>query len=161
MSMKKNWKLLFASYDWCCQDFAVINIKYAMKYTAICIKKRSVYFFQKIRTHLVETIESSECRGHLLGQSFVSSGCGRCLLQDEDHSGSYPLSFLGLCRTCSGTSPERFWSGPELVGSWESCQDVITHLISGFLSYWTLETTSLWPFPQIPQKLELGSPLVI
>ena len=37
------------------------------------------------------------CRGGLLGQSFVSSGHGRGPLQDEDHSGSRPRSFLGLC----------------------------------------------------------------
>ena len=31
-----------------------------------------------------------------LGQTFASSGCGRCLFQDEDHSGSRPHSFLAL-----------------------------------------------------------------
>ena len=36
------------------------------------------------------------CRGLLLDQRFVSSGCGRCPLQDEDHSGNRPYSFPGL-----------------------------------------------------------------
>ena len=39
---------------------------------------------------------------HLLGQSFASSVCVRCLLQDEGHSGSRPYSFLGLCQMRSG-----------------------------------------------------------
>ena len=39
---------------------------------------------------------TSDCRGHLLGQSFVSSGCWRCLLQDEGYSGSRPHLFPGL-----------------------------------------------------------------
>ena len=42
------------------------------------------------------------CRGHLLGQSFVSSDRGRGPLQDEDHSGSRPLSFPGLYLMRSG-----------------------------------------------------------
>ena len=42
---------------------------------------------------------------------------GRCLLQDEDHSGSRPHSFPGLRHMRSGTSPERFQSGPELAAS--------------------------------------------
>ena len=50
----------------------------------------------------------SPCRSQLLGQSFVWSGCGRCLLQDEDHSGSRPHSFPGFPRLCSGMFPERF-----------------------------------------------------
>ena len=73
------------------------------------------------------------CRGHLLGQSFASSGCGRCLLQDEDHSGSRPHSFPGLYSMHSGTSPERFRSGPELAGSRESRQGVLMRLVGGFL----------------------------
>ena len=97
------------------------------------------------------------CRGHLLGQSFVSSGWGRCLLQDEDHSGSRPHSFPGSCYMRSGTSAEQFRSGPELAGSWESHQDLITRLVWGFSSYWTLETISLWLFPELPQRLELYS----
>ena len=47
-----------------------------------------------------------DCRGQLLGQSFVSSGSARGLLQDEDHSGSHPHSFPGLCHMRCGTSPE-------------------------------------------------------
>ena len=57
------------------------------------------------------------CRGLVLGQSFVSSDSKRCLFQDEDHSGSRPQLFPGLCRMRSGTSPERFRSSPELAGS--------------------------------------------
>ena len=59
----------------------------------------------------------SPCRGLILGQSFPSSGCGRCLLQDEDHSGSPGHSFSGLYWMRSGTSPERFRSGFEVAGS--------------------------------------------
>ena len=65
----------------------------------------------------------------------MSSGFGRCLLQDEDQSGSRPHSFPGLFHMRSGTSPEQFQSGPELVGSLESRQDVLMRLICGFLSY--------------------------
>ena len=36
------------------------------------------------------------CRGLLPGQSFASSGCWRCPLQDEDYSESRPHSFPGL-----------------------------------------------------------------
>ena len=36
------------------------------------------------------------CHGHLLAQSFASSGCRNCLDQYEDHSGSPPHSFPGL-----------------------------------------------------------------
>ena len=57
------------------------------------------------------------CHGHHLGQVFVSSGSGRRLLQDEDHSGSRHHSFPGLCHMRSETSPERFRSGRELAGS--------------------------------------------
>ena len=103
----------------------------------------------------------SPCRGHLLGQSFASSGCGRCLLQDENHSGRRPHSFPGLCQMRSGTFPERFRSSPELADSWGSRQDVITRLICGFWTYWTPETTFFRPFPQFLQKLELCSLLVI
>ena len=64
---------------------------------------------------------------------FVLSGCGRCLLQDEDHPGSRPHSFLDLCQMCSGTSPERFRSSPEVAGSWGSHQDVLMCQVCGFL----------------------------
>ena len=54
----------------------------------------------------------SPCRGHLLGQSFALSGCGRGPLQVDDHSGSCPhrslaswLVFNGL-REASGVAPE-------------------------------------------------------
>ena len=60
---------------------------------------------------------SDSCRGHFLGQSSASPGFGRCLLQDEDHSGSRPHSFPGLPSIRSGTSPEKFRSGPELTVS--------------------------------------------
>ena len=43
--------------------------------------------------------------------------------QDEDHSGSRPHSFHGLYVVPSGTSPEKFRSGPKIVGSEESHQD--------------------------------------
>ena len=59
----------------------------------------------------------SACHGHLPGQNFVSSGYGRGLLQDEDHSGSRPHSFPGLYSMRSGTSPEWFRTGPGVVGS--------------------------------------------
>ena len=62
---------------------------------------------------------------------------------------------------CAICVPGRLRSGPELASSWESRRDVITPLIRGFLSKQTLETTSMWLFPQFPQKLELRSLLVI
>ena len=58
------------------------------------------------------------CHDNLLGQSFVKSGRGRCLLQDEDNSGSPPHSFPGLC---SGMFPERFRNVSLSVGSREIC----------------------------------------
>ena len=82
--------------------------------------------------------KSVHCRSHLLGQNFASSGCGKCLLRDEDHSGSRLHSFPGSCYLYSGTSPERFRRSPEstgLAGSWESRQDVLKRLICGFVSY--------------------------
>ena len=57
------------------------------------------------------------CHGRLLGQSFVWSGCGRGLLEDEDHSGSRPHSFPGLYSMRSGRAPEWFRSGPVVAGS--------------------------------------------
>ena len=95
------------------------------------------------------------CRGHLLGSSFLSSGSARGPLQDEDHHGSHPHSFPPLCHMRSGTSPEWFRSGSDLVVSWECLQNVITSLVCGFPSYYTPETTSLWLLPQFPRKLEL------
>ena len=83
----------------------------------------------------------SQCGGHLLGQSFASSGCGRSQHQDEDHSGSRPHSFPGLCQMRSETYPEHFRNSPEVAGSGGSRQDVITPLICRFVSHWTLETT--------------------
>ena len=56
------------------------------------------------------------CHDNLLGQSFVQSGRGRCLLQDEGHSGSRPHSFPGFPRLCSGMFPERFWNAFVSVG---------------------------------------------
>ena len=61
--------------------------------------------------------EVYNCRGHLLGQSFVSSDRGRDLLQDEDHSGSRPHLFPGLCLMRSGWAPEWFRSVPVVAGS--------------------------------------------
>ena len=49
----------------------------------------------KIKT-LSEPFCMFDCHGDLFGQTFASSGCRRCLLQDEDHSGSRPHSFPGL-----------------------------------------------------------------
>ena len=95
------------------------------------------------------------CHGLVLGQSFVSFGCGRRPLQDEDHSVSRPLSFPGLYTMRSGRPPEWFRSGPVVAGSWENCRDVLVRRVCGFLFCWTLLTTFLWPFPQFPQKLEL------
>ena len=37
--------------------------------------------------------ENEVYHGDPFGQNFASSGCRRCLLQDEDHSGSRPHSF--------------------------------------------------------------------
>ena len=52
------------------------------------------------------------CRVQLLGQSFVYSGCGRGLLQDEDHSGNdfklvpgFLVIFPGFSRNGSGECP--------------------------------------------------------
>ena len=58
---------------------------------------------------------------------------GRCLLQDEDHSASCPLSFPCFYSMRSGTSPERFRSGLEVAGSRGSHQDVLVRLVCGFL----------------------------
>ena len=66
------------------------------------------------------------------GQSFLSSGSARGLLQEEDH---YPHSFPGLCHMRSGTSPQWFRGGLEVADSLERLQDVITRLIRGFLFY--------------------------
>ena len=55
--------------------------------------------------HLSDAIIGSGdcmCRGLLLGQCFLSSGRGRDLLQDEDHSGSRPHSFPGYYLMRSG-----------------------------------------------------------
>ena len=55
----------------------------------------------------------SSCRGHLLGQSFVSSGCWRGLLQDEDYSGEsssfVPSRILKHVPDVSGVVPEWPW----------------------------------------------------
>ena len=72
------------------------------------------------------------CDGPPLGQSFVLSGSEVCSLQDEDHSGSRPHSFTGLCRMRSGTSSEQFRSGPELAGSGESHRGEIARLKCAF-----------------------------
>ena len=57
------------------------------------------------------------CRGPLLGQSFVSSGRGRGPLQVEDHSGSRPHSFPGLFLMRSRRAPEWFRSILVVAGS--------------------------------------------
>ena len=93
------------------------------------------------------------CRGHLPGQSFLSSGYGRSPLQDEDHSGNCPRSFPSLYSMRSGRPPE--W--PCSNGFMRNHLDVIMRLVCSFLFYWTLLTTFLWPFPQFAQKLELCS----
>ena len=72
------------------------------------------------------------CHGNLQGQSFVSSGFGRRLLQDEDHSESLPHSFPGLYHMRSGSSPEQFQSGPELAGSLQSRRYGIARPKCGF-----------------------------
>ena len=64
-----------------------------------------------------ECCDITSCRGRLQGQGCLQSGFERCLLQDEDHSGSRPHSFLGLSHMHSRTSLERFRSGLELTGS--------------------------------------------
>ena len=55
------------------------------------------------------------CHGHLSGQSFVSSGYGRGLLQDEDQSLWESSSFVpwlvhNAFRDVSGVVPEWSWS---------------------------------------------------
>ena len=97
------------------------------------------------------------CHGRLLGQSFALSGCGRNPLQDEDHSGSCPHSLPGLYSMRSGRPPEGLQSSPAVAGSRESRRDVLRRLVCGFPFYWTPLTTFLWPFPQIPQRLQLCS----
>ena len=47
----------------------------------------------------------------------MSSGRGRGLLRDEDHSGSRPPSFPGLCLMRAGMAPEWFRSVPVVAGS--------------------------------------------
>ena len=90
------------------------------------------------------------CHGHLFGQSFASSGCGRCLLQDEGYSVIRPHSFPGSYYMCCRTLPERFRSSPELAGSGKSRQDVIARLKFSFPSYWTPGTSSFWLYLQFP-----------
>ena len=90
-------------------------------------------FFETFTFFLI--IHNYGCRVALPRQSFVSFGSGKFLLQDEDHSGNRPHLFPGLCRMRSGTSPKRFRSGPELVGSEESRQDGVTRLKRAFPSY--------------------------
>ena len=80
-----------------------------------------------------------------------------CCLATEGAS-SRMKNTLGVGLICAKCVPGRLRIGLELAGSWESHQDVTTHLICSFLSYWTLATTSLWLFPHVPQKLELCSP---
>ena len=133
--------------------FHVLSIK-----SCACMHLCNINNLHVFQTRLFKSIN---CRGHHLGQSFASSGCGRWLLQDEDLSRCSRQPFPGSCYMCSGTSPEKFRSGPDLTGPWESRQDVITRLICGFLSYWTLEKTSLWLFPQNLQKIALCSLLMI
>ena len=65
----------------------------------------------------VDVHATNICRGHILGQNFVSSDCGRGPLQDEDHSGSRPHSFPGLYLMRSGRAPEWFRSDPVVAGS--------------------------------------------
>ena len=60
------------------------------------------------------------CKDQFLGQSFVQSGCGRGLLQDEGPSRSRPHSFPGYPRLCFGMFPERFRSASVSVGSEET-----------------------------------------
>ena len=79
-------------------------------------------------------IELGNCRKHHLGQNSALSDSERRSLQDEDHSGSRPHSFLGLCHMRSGMSSEQFRSGPEIAGSEESHQDETMRLKCGSLS---------------------------
>ena len=72
------------------------------------------------------------CRGRLLGQRFVPTGCGRDPLQDEDHSGSRPHSFPGYFSIRSGWAPEWLRSTPVAMGSSESHQVAPVHLECGF-----------------------------
>ena len=56
---------------------------------------------------------------------------------------------------------ELFCSGPELANSRESRQDKIARLKCGFLTYWTLGTTSMWLQPQFLWKFGWCSLLII
>ena len=60
-------------------------------------------FYEKF-FNINNSLQSNElclcyCHDNLLGQNFVQSGRGRCLLQDEGHSGSRPHSFPGWFST--------------------------------------------------------------
>ena len=125
-----------------------------------CISHNIFSYFERMNFGRCAT-NFRNCRGLLLGKSFASSSCVRCLFQNEDYSGSCPHSFPDLCWMGFETSPERFRSGFKLAVSWESRKDVLTQLICGFLSCWTLETTFLWLFPHFSDKLELYGLLVI
>ena len=77
-------------------------------------------FFRLLTYFMTENSNMhSGCHDNLLGQSFCVAGCRRCLLQDEDHSGSRPHSFPGFPRLCSGMFPERFRNASVSVGSKE------------------------------------------
>ena len=130
-------------------DYACVLVKCINYQNVMCLQV--IYFLQDLARFLQKPYflqvfflqEMSNCfsRAQLLGQCFSSSGSRRSLLQDEDHSGSRPHSFTGLCQLHSGTFPHRFRSSPELASSWGSRQDVIMRLLCSFLSCWNLETT--------------------
>ena len=85
----------------------------------------SLYDVFGVRVQIIELerlasiSRTRSCHDSLLGLSFVYSGRGRCLLQDEDHSGSRHHSFPGFPRLCSGMFPERFRNASLSVGSRE------------------------------------------
>ena len=67
-------------------------------------KKLSVFWHNPKVTEVSgqKTFQKFTCRVHPLGRCFLSSGHGRGLLQDEDHSGSRPHSFPGYYLMRSG-----------------------------------------------------------
>ena len=76
----------------------------------------------KIETNLInqllcEGFLKEHCRMSHLDLIPVRIGSGRHPLQDEDHSGSSPISFPGFLCLNSGMSPKRARSEPGLVGS--------------------------------------------
>ena len=77
------------------EDMKVIENSIEVHGNMQAIKRHTMVWFHASHT-LYHSMAIVWCHGGLLGQSFASSGCRRCLHQDEDHSGSRPHSFPGL-----------------------------------------------------------------